>query len=376
LPAVVLAGCDEVRLPVAPVATGPWTSPQRETLGLASPGALANAQRAAWHYALETPRLDLLWRNSEAGEPVLPNGYVQELRLQPEFLNAGFAADPRVPRRLACAPLNQAKVQAAALLVQRLSATAYNDLRQCPYRFFALRQLGLATAEELEGGLDKRDFGNWLHRVLFHFHTSDPVHISADAEQGMEIWVQKIDAAAAQATRELGLSEAEFLPFSASWPQVRKGYLQWLALPQNRFFSEGEIWQELQLGPVKLVGKLDRVDRSPDGALLLLDYKTEPQTTTRKRIKLGAEDTQLPFYAALFDVQTVQGAYLNVSEREGTVAFAQPELVALREQLAEGILDDMQRLMDGHWLVAMGQGSACDYCAARGLCRKDMVAQA
>ena len=376
LQAVVLAGCDEARLPVTPVATGPWTTPQRETIGLALPGDLASAQRAAWHYALETPRLDVLWRNSEAGEPVLPNGYVQELCLHPDFLNAGFAADPRVTRLLLSTPLVRAKVQAAALPVPRLSATAYNDLRQCPYRFFALRQLGLATAEELDGGVDKRDFGNWLHRVLFHFHTANAVLASADTEPAMELWTQKMDAAAALATRESGLSEAEFLPFSASWPQVRQGYLKWLAQPQNWFFSEGEVWRELQLGPVKLVGKLDRVDRLPNGAMVLLDYKTEPQTTTRKRIKQGPEDTQLPFYAALFDEQAVQGAYLNVSEREGTVAFVQPELVALREQLAEGILEDMQRLADGHWLVAMGQGSACDYCAARGLCRKDMAAQA
>ena len=375
VPAVVLAGCDEVRLPMTPAPAGPWTALQRETLGLSSTDALAGAQRAAWHYALQAPSIDLLWRNSEAGEPVLPNGYVQELLLQPAFLNAAWAVDPRVSRWLAPMPVAIAKVASPLLPVLRLSATAYNDLRQCPYRFFALRQLGLAAAEELGGGLDKRDFGNWLHRVLFHFHTTGQQDCPEARAQLAENQVQKMDLAADLATRELGLSEAEFLPFSASWPQVRKGYLQWLAEPENQFFSEGEVWQELQLGPVKLVGKLDRIDRSPDGQLLLLDYKTEPQEVTRKRIKSGAEDTQLPFYAALFDVQAVRGAYVNVGEREGTQSFAQPDLLALRERLADGILDDMQRLADGHLMVAMGQGSACEYCAARGLCRKDMVSQ-
>ncbi len=375
LPAVVLAGCDEVRLPLRPEPAGPWTPAQRETLGLASCDALAQAQRAAWHYALKAPWIDLLWRNSEAGEPVLPNGYVQELLLQPAFLNAARAPDPRLPRRLAQTPIAVAKVQSAELPLLRLSPTAYNDLRQCPYRFFALRQLGLAPVEELEGSLDKRDFGNWLHRVLFHFHTSYRVDSLEPGDLQAARQVRQIDLAAATATRELALSEAEFLPFSASWPQVRKGYLQWFGNPQNQMFSEGEVWQELQLGPVRLVGKLDRIDRLPDGSLRLLDYKTEPQDVTHKRIKAGTEDTQLPFYAALFDVQAIQGAYLNVGERDGTEAFAQPDLVALRDQLAQGILDDMQRLEAGHLLVALGQGSACDYCSARGLCRKDMVSQ-
>ena len=375
LPAVVLAGCDEVRLQTSPEPAGPWTAQQRELLGLPSSNVLAGAQRAAWRYALEAPRLDLLWRNSEAGEPVLPSGYVQELLLQPAFLNVAWAADPRVPRRLARMPVVIATVNSAALPMLRLSATAYNDLRQCPYRFFALRQLGLAPAEELDAGLDKRDFGNWLHRVLFHFHTACRLDGMESGAQLPESQVRQIDLAADRATRELGLSEAEFLPFSASWPQVRKGYLHWLAQPQNQFFSEGETWRELQLGPIKLVGKLDRIDRAPGGPLLLLDYKTEPAEVTRKRIKSGTEDTQLAFYAALFDVQAVQGAYVNVGEREGTQTFAPPDLVSLRERLADGILDDMQRLADGHLMVAMGQGSACEYCAARGLCRKDMVSQ-
>ena len=376
LPAVVLAGCDEARFPTMPEPVGPWTALQREVLGLASSGALAKAQQAAWNYALQAPRLDLLWRNSEGGEPVLANGYVQALRLHPAFLNRPLAADPRVPRRLARTPVARAKVQASALPVSRLSATAYNDLRQCPYRFFALRQLGLAPADELDSSLDKRDFGNWLHRVLFHFHKTCQGAGLATADPQSADLIRQIDLAADLVTRELGLSEAEFLPYSASWPQVRQGYLNWLAQPQNQSFSEGEVWQELQLGSVKLVGKLDRIDRPANGPLVLLDYKTEPLETTRKRIKSGSEDTQLPFYAALFDVQAVQGAYVNVGEREGTTHFAQPDLVALREQLAEGILDDMQRLADGHDMVAMGQGSACAYCAARGLCRKDMVSQA
>jgi ATP-dependent helicase/nuclease subunit B len=45
--------------------------------------------------------------------------------------------------------------------------------------------------------------------------------------------------------------------------------------------------------------------------------------------------------------------------------------VEARDALIEGMLGDLQRIADGDALPALGQGAACDYCQARGLCRKD-----
>lgn len=47
----------------------------------------------------------------------------------------------------------------------RLSASGYDALRICPYRFFALYQLRLRETPELTGDVEKRDFGTWLHRT-------------------------------------------------------------------------------------------------------------------------------------------------------------------------------------------------------------------
>ena len=43
----------------------------------------------------------------------------------------------------------------------------------------------------------------------------------------------------------------------------------------------------------------------------------------------------------------------------------------MRDQLIEGILQDVSRIRAGARLPALGEGKACDFCAARGLCRKD-----
>ncbi|RZJ06396.1 MAG: PD-(D/E)XK nuclease family protein, partial [Haliea sp.] len=136
-------------------------------------------------------------------------------------------------------------------------------------------------------------------------------------------------------------------------------------------YDEGEAWKEMPLGDITLIGKIDRIDRMPDGSRLVLDYKTEPGTVTKERIKGAGEDTQLVFYGALLDDDTLAGAYVNIGEKEATRAYAQDEITGLRDELIDGILTDMARIARAAPLPALGEGRACEYCAARGLCRKD-----
>ncbi|MEO8020251.1 PD-(D/E)XK nuclease family protein [Polaromonas sp.] len=372
--AVVLPGCDEIRLPVSPEPAGPWTPGQRELLGLPSRETLAAAQRQAWQYALQMPHLDVLWRTSESGEHLIPSGFVQELLLdqnhdQGEEAAPGMATDPRSLRAVATQPTPHPFPTGEALPVNRLSASAYEDLRRCPYRFFALRQLRLQEPEELESELGKRDFGNWLHSLLRYFHEALKAAPTPDATARIAM----INTAAERATQELALSDSEFLPFAAAWPGVREGYLKWLADHEatGAVFDEAEVWREVPVGTLTLLGKLDRIDRQPDGHALVIDYKAEPRTTTAERIKNGQEDTQLAFYAALMSDDTLGAAYVNLGEKEPTKTYEQPDIVGLRDELIDSIVTDMARIDRGAKLPALGEGKACDYCAARGLCRKD-----
>ena len=366
LPAVVLPGCDEVRLPMSPEPAGEWTPAQRALLGLPSRQQLAQSARLAWQYALRSTRLDVLWRTGEGGERIMPSGFVQELLLNRDL---PLAPDPRVLRALVAAPSAMPQPRGDALPVGRLSASAYADLRRCPYRFFALQQLKLQAPDELDTELGKRDFGNWLHSLLKRFHEAlkqAPAQTPV-ARQAM------IDAAAQEAAVALGLSSSEFLPFAAAWPQVRAGYLEWLAGHEagGAVYAEGEVWKEMPLGAVTLIGKLDRVDRLADGSALVIDYKTEGRGVTSERISQAAEDTQLAFYAALLHDDTLAAAYVNIGEKDATRTYLQTDIGVLRDQLVEGIVDDMSRIRAGAAMPALGEGKACDFCAARGLCRKD-----
>jgi ATP-dependent helicase/nuclease subunit B len=367
--AVVLPGCDEIRLPVSPEPSGHWTPTQRELLGLPSRAALAEAQRQAWRYALQQPRLELLWRGSEGGEHLIPSGFVQELLLEGVEAPA-MAADPRAVRAVEPQPTAHPMPNGQALPVGKLSASAYEDLRRCPYRFFALRQLRLKESDELDSELGKRDFGNWLHSLLKVFHEE----LLQQPSDDQQVRSAMLDDAAEVATQELALSESEFLPFAAIWPRVREGYLSWLTEHEasGTRFESAEVDRETMLGPdLKLIGRLDRIDRQASGEVFVMDYKTEARTVTAERIKDGQEDTQLAFYAALMADDTLAAAYVNLGEKESTRTYDQPEIVGLRDELIDSILTDMARIARGTPLPALGEGKACEYCAARGLCRKD-----
>ncbi len=364
--AVVLPGCDEIRLPVAPEPAGMWNAAQRTLLGLPSREQLAATQRAGWRYALQFPHVDVLWRVSESGEHLMASGFVQELRLQQA---PALAPDPNVGRALTALPGVRPAPDGQALPLHRLSSSAYEDLRRCPYRFFALRQLRLKEADELDTELDKRDFGNWLHHLLKLFHEELKMAPALDQPERQAL----LNAAAEQARLALGLSAGEFLPFAAAWPRVSAGYLQWLAGHEagGATFREAEAWREAPLGRLTLVGKIDRIDRLADGSTLVIDYKTEAPASTAQRLREPLEDTQLAFYAALLSDDTLAGTYVNVGEKDATRSYPQEHIVDLRDQLLEGIAGDLARIADGAPMAALGEGKACEFCAARGLCRKD-----
>jgi len=381
--AVVAPGCDEVNLPASVEPPGQWSAPQRQQLGLPGREALTRAAQAAWAHLLTQPHLQLLRRCQQQGEALSAAPWLQALQAdQPPAV-----ADPRAVQTVATRPETDPAPTAADLLPAALSASAYQDLRDCPYRFFALRQLRLQEADEIEAEPDKRDLGNWLHAVLKRFHEAR----REGAGDGLNDR-QRLDALAEDEARARGLSPgageggAAFLPYRAAWPALRDGYLAWLSGHEGAGprFERAEVSLSRSVGRWRLVGQLDRIDRqaSPEGPIpLVIDYKTEPRQTTLERVRNPAEDTQIAFYAALLGEETVRGAYLSITdsrETEGQFAatrwIEQTEIAVAREQLLAGIEHDLSRIAAGHALPPLGEGKVCDFCAARGLCRKDFRA--
>ena len=178
-----------------------------------------------------------------------------------------------------------------------------------------------------------------------------------------------LNIAKTEVTAAQNIPEDAFLPWEATWPKLRDGYVNWLIGHQAEgwTFDQAEVWRELSIGNfgLKLVGQLDRIDMSNrccDG----FGLQNRKHLNTAKRLKNPLEDMQLAFYAALVGADPIEAAYVNISEKESKT-YAQTDIDHGRSALIEGILDDMQGISEGKPLPALGEGAACDYCAARGL---------
>ena len=378
--AVVFPGADDKHLGSAATTLGLLSDAEAQALGVPHREARQLAQAQAFAQILRAPTLIFLRRLDDNGDPLSVSPLLAQLALSRAGAGGhglSAAADARVSHARIATPVARPLPRAPDLLPERLSASACEALRACPYRFFALRLLRLQSVDELDTAVQKRDYGSWLHAVLHRFHRERSQPLPADDE------ALRLHAAAADEVSVAGLDAAEFLPYSASFARFVPRYVGWLHARDE----DGAQWldgeRELTARPsewagTEMHGVLDRVDSVPgvDGPLIqLIDYKTGQATALRSIVRQG-EDTQLAFYAALMGAQgqapgDIAASYLFLDEGEKVVELPLPDVQARAGLLVEGIGIDLSRLRQGAAMPALGEGRSCDFCDARGLCRKD-----
>ena len=54
-----------------------------------------------------------------------------------------------------------------------------------------------------------------------------------------------------------------------------------------------------------------------------------------------------------------------------TALIEHEDVLNARDALVQGLMHDLERVAAGVPMAALGEGQACDFCAARGLCRRD-----
>ena len=379
--AAVLAGADEKRLGGAPSPQALLSEAVARELGLTDAETQRRSELLAFAHLLQGPRIDLLRRLDDGGEPLAPSPLLERLRIA--MLRAGrgeipVAPDARVEHALAAQPVQRPQPVAASLLPARLSASACEALRTCPYRFYALRLLALREADELDDAVEKRDYGTWLHEVLHRFHRERHEPGPAAEEE------THLHAVGTEVQRDMGLDEAYFLPYAASFARFVPRYVQWLHDRDARGarWLDGE--RELSALPlawdgIEMYGVIDRVDVVPaeQGPVTqLIDYKTGSAQGLRARVKEPQEDTQLAFYAALMAQQSeaagdIAAVYLPLDESDAIRPIEHKDVAVSAERLVQGIGRDLARIRAGAPMPALGEGSACEFCEARGLCRRD-----
>ena len=131
-----------------------------------------------------------------------------------------------------------------------------------------------------------------------------------------------------------------------------------------------------ELEGLELYGLIDRIDRreGKDGpALELIDYKTG----SVEKLKENAARTARGHAAGLLcrarrrRARRSPRSYLAVDRTRGLIPIEHARVADDARTLVVGIADEMTRLRAGAGLRALGEGSVCEYCRARGLCRRD-----
>jgi ATP-dependent helicase/nuclease subunit B len=344
-------------------------------MGLAHAGERREREAAAFACVLRVPQLTLLRRDSEGGEALAASMLVE--RAWQARRRLGHAAPDEVRAVLPCRAIARAALPrpapaAAQALPAQLSASAVEALRACPYRFFALYVLGLRELPELEIELEKRDYGTWLHGVLLRFHRDRPDTAAAATD------LQRLMAAADAEQAALALGAAELLPFRAAFDRLAANYLDWLHARDGEGwrFAAGEVAlrrEPAALGGVTLGGRIDRIDaHAAGGTRQLIDYKTGSVQALKNKVAAPFEDTQLAFYAALLDgPEPLRAVYLALDDRKPPQAIEHADVAASAAALVDGLGQDLDRLRAGAGLPALGEAATCEYCEARGLCRRD-----
>ncbi len=344
------------------------------SLGLVTPEQGWQRRQLAVAQLLRMPAVTWLRRRHEGIEPVASSPLVK--RLAADAVAAGLCWPETqwqplltsVPRT----PFAPVAPRAPAALPVRLSASAIEALRDCPYRFFSRSVLRLHDSDELEAEAGKREYGEWLHATLDEFHRHhDPLQDEA----------AQFQRAGDVAAERLSLDAAELLPYRASAERLMPDYLAWLRqrLADGWRWSDGEAWFSAEpeaLAPHGLHGRLDRIDRRHDGQAELIDYKTGSLEGLRDRLREPLEDTQLIFYAALLraahpELPPLRASYLALDDPAAPTALAHEQIERDIAPLLQGLGADLAALRAGAPMLPLGEGRVCEHCEARGLCRRD-----
>jgi len=381
--AALLIGADADHLPGGMPVGGLLAKAVRHELGLRTDAERQAEQTLDLAVLLAcTPQVAATWRRRTGDEPRPLSPLLERLALlvelsgRPPLVSVPAAHAHAVPAQPA---LPRAPV-APGRLPARVSASAYQDLIDCPYRFFGLRVLGLREPLRLRPLPDKRDFGVLLHAALFAFHRQG----DTDAEHAPGPALHALRAAVDAVFAPLLEQRPALLGYRQRLRALLPGYIDWLGRAQREGWRwhDGERALQRPLVPPQaapsLFGRIDRIDVDAHGHQRILDYKSRDAAALRRGQREPGEEIQLLFYGLLLEPAPQAAAYLSLQRPPDPdqplrdvvtlVAATQPlapQLAALQQRLVH----DLGRVGAGAPLPANGAEPVCRRCELRSLCR-------
>jgi ATP-dependent helicase/nuclease subunit B len=262
----------------------------------------------------------------------------------------------------------------------------------CPFQSFATRRLGARPMDATDWGLEPRERGSVVHRILeslwTELKTRDAL-VAAQREARLQAIVEQHVRAALEKFRERTQQHSWSQAYlDAEEERIVSLIEEWLAYEARRADFTVEAGEEklaASVGDLKLQVRVDRID-AVDGGRVIIDYKTGMLTGVSWDGP-RPDEPQLPLYAGFGQIDHLKGVLLG-RVREDKVKFigrvenarlvmpndsklTRPAYSAAMLQSWQNVLRDLgQQFLNGEAQVDPKQyPKTCEFCDLPGLCR-------
>jgi probable DNA repair protein len=194
------------------------------------------------------------------------------------------------------------------------------DYAACPFRALARHRLGAESLEAPHAGLDAKERGTLVHRLLAqawaHLKTKGALEAILEADLDA-LLARSAEDAVARIRRErptvlsgrfAGIERRRLARLAHEWLELekrREGFTV-LAIEDKR---------RIEIGGLMLNVRLDRVDRTGDGRRIVIDYKTGA-ASPGARLGERPDEPQLPLYVVGAEPDAAAVAFAHVKAGE------------------------------------------------------------
>ena len=282
------------------------------------------------------------------GEALTAGDYVsrgRKILVRTEDTNTGEQTEQEPPFAL-----HEEESYAERLDAMAFSATTLEMALKCPFQFYLHKLVGLdpptLPVRRNDSWLDAKEMGILCHAVLERYYRDPSISWESILAEEIEKWKSIRPEGPASAVNADTSRAKEMIRRAVDWT----GQNGRVVLSTEKAFGKNakEDPVPIRIGDrdVLLSGSIDRIDRLPDGALAILDYKTGGGKAYRDHLALKLQQY---LYTLAFEQlepgqKVGEGAYLFLRDSADPLQIPQTE--AERERKKNTILSLLEWLRD------------------------------
>jgi len=232
-----------------------------------------------------------------------------------------------------------------------LSASAVETYETCPLQFKFEREWKLAR--QVHAAMQ---YGAAMHRVLRTYYDSVRLGRTKTDDELMQLFCDDPGVSGIQDDYQ------RHLYLEQGIEQLKDFLAGTRAVPAPEVLHTEE-WFDVQIAGTKVAGRIDRMDRTADGSVAIVDYKTGKARSQED----ADESLQLSIYAmAAHEKWGYRVGALVFHNLEGNVPVFSKRTEFQLAQARERVLAAARGIAEGHFDPK--PDFHCNFCAFRGLC--------